>query len=183
MSRPVPATRADLMLRLDQLGIVTTTVEHEAVFTVAESDAVSRSVPGGHTKNLFLKDAKGALFLVIAEAHTPVDLKGLHKALGCARLSFGKADLLMEVLGVPPGSVTAFALINDRDRQVSVVLDEALMVFDAINCHPLVNTATTTIGREDLHSFLRATGHEPRIERLTVASLDFRPDDKVPSGA
>ncbi len=169
MSRTVPATRAELLATLDQLGIGTKTVEHQAVFTVAESDAVSRSIPGGHTKNLFLKDAKGALFLVIAEAHTPVNLKGLHKVLGCARFSFGKADLLMEVLGVPPGSVTAFALINDPDRRVSVVLDAALMMFDAINCHPLVNTATTTIGREDLLLFIRATGHDPRIEQLAAS--------------
>jgi Ala-tRNA(Pro) deacylase len=162
-----PATRAELMARLDQLRIVTRTVEHQAVFTVAESDAVSRDISGGHTKNLFLKDSKGALFLVVAEAHTAVDLKGLHKILGCGRFSFGKPDLLMSVLGVPPGSVTAFSLINDADRLVSVVIDKALMAFDAINCHPLTNTATTTISREDLFRFMRATGHEPRIAQLT----------------
>jgi Ala-tRNA(Pro) deacylase len=156
------------MQRLAELGIVTTTVEHPAVFTVAESEAVSRSIPGGHTKNLFLKDAKGALFLVIAEAHTAVDLKGLHKVLGCARLSFGKADLLMEVLGVPPGSVTAFSLINDPDQRVSVVLDATLMAHATINCHPLVNTATTSILREDLLHFIQATGHTPNVETVTV---------------
>jgi Ala-tRNA(Pro) deacylase len=157
------------MERLAKLGLATTTVDHEAVFTVAESDAVSRAIPGGHTKNLFLKDAKGVLFLVITEAHTAVDLKGLHKVLGCARLSFGKAELLMEVLGVSPGSVTAFSLINDRERRVSVVLDAALMTHGTINCHPLVNTATTSIGREDLLRFIRAMGHEPRVVALTTA--------------
>jgi Ala-tRNA(Pro) deacylase len=166
-SKPGPATRTDLMARLEALGIVTTTIEHPAVFTVAESDAISRAIVGGHTKNLFLKDAKGALFLVIAEAHTPVDLKGLHKVLDCARFSFGKAELLLEVLGVPPGSVTAFSLINDPGQRVSVVVDAALMAHEVINCHPLVNTATTTIGREDLLKFIRAMGHEPRVVRLT----------------
>ncbi len=169
MVSPTPATRAELMARLHQLGIATSTVEHEAVFTVAESDAVSRTISGGHTKNLFLKDAKGALFLVVAEAHTAIDLKGLHKVLGCGRFSFGKPDLLMTVLGVPPGSVTAFSLINDAGRLVSVVVDAALMTFDAINCHPLTNTATTTIGREDLLKFIRATGHEPLIVPLKEA--------------
>ena len=169
MTTPTPpATRADLMARLDQLGITTKTVEHHAVFTVAESDAVERDLPGGHTKNLFLKDAKGQLFLVIAHAHTDVDLKTLHKKLDCARFSFGKADLLMEVLGVPAGSVTAFSLINDKALKVSVVVDQALMAYDVINCHPLVNTATTAIGRDDLMTFIRAMGHTPKIADLAT---------------
>src|SRR5690606_19763916 len=103
------------------------------VFTVAESEQLERDLPGGHTKNLFLKDAKGKLFLLTAESHSQINLKSLHKILGCARLSFGKPELLMEVLGVAPGSVTAFALINDRERQVSFVLDENLLGFDTIN--------------------------------------------------
>ncbi len=168
MTLRTPATRSGLMLRLTGLNIATTTVDHDAVFTVAESDAVSRGIPGGHTKNLFLKDAKGALFLVIAEAHTTVDLKGLHKVLGCARLSFGKADLLMDVLGIPPGSVTAFSLINDPEQRVSVILDQALMAHTMINCHPLTNTATTSIARDDLLRFIRAMGHAPRIATLSA---------------
>jgi Ala-tRNA(Pro) deacylase len=164
-----PAERADLMHRLADLDIVTTTIDHPAVFTVAESESVSRAIPGGHTKNLFLKDAKGALFLVVAEAHTVIDLKGLHKVLGCARLSFGKPDLLMEVLGIPPGSVTAFSLINDPAKRVTVIVDQALMAHGTINCHPLTNTATTSIGRDDLLRFIRAMGHEPRIAALPTA--------------
>lgn len=167
----MPATRADLFARLAELGIETRTVEHEPVFTVAESEKLERDLPGGHTKNLFLKDAKGKLFLVTAESHSPVNLKSLHKILGCARLSFGKPELLMEVLGVPPGAVTAFALINDRDRQVSFVFDERLMAFDTINCHPLENTATTSIARGDLLRFIRACGHEPRIVGLVDAPI------------
>ncbi len=162
----MPATRADLFARFAELGIETQTVDHEPVFTVAESEKLERNLAGGHTKNLFLKDAKGKLFLVTAESHSQVNLKSLHKILGCARLSFGKPELLLEVLGVTPGSVTALALINDRDRQVTFVLDEKLMAFDTINCHPLENTATTNIARDDLLRFIRACGHEPRIVGL-----------------
>jgi Ala-tRNA(Pro) deacylase len=159
----MPATREDLFARLAALDIATETLEHEAVFTVAESDRLERTLPGGHTKNLFLKDAKGKLFLVVAESHTPVDLKSLHKKIGAARLSFGKPELLMEVLGVAAGSVTALALINDDQKRVSVVVDERLMGYERINCHPLVNTATTSLARDDLLRFMRATGHDPLI--------------------
>jgi Ala-tRNA(Pro) deacylase len=162
------ATRADLFHRLDSLGIATTTVEHSAVFTVAESDTLHGSLPGGHTKNLFLKDAKDKLWLVVAEHHTPIDLKALHKLLGAARFSFGKADLLLEVLGVTPGSVTALAIMNDTAHRVSVVVDAALLRYDVIHCHPLENTATTAVGREDLLKFMRATGHEPQIVALAA---------------
>ena len=159
----MPTTREELFARLADLGIATETVEHEAVFTVAESERLERTLAGGHTKNLFLKDAKGRLFLVVAESHTPVDLKNLHKKIGAARLSFGKAELLMEVLGVAAGSVTALALINDDQKRVSVVVDERLMGYERINCHPLVNTATTSLARDDLLRFMRATGHDPLI--------------------
>lgn len=169
MNQPNPtqhASRDNLFQFLDSLGICTSTIEHEAVFTVAESDRLERDIVGGHTKNLFLKDAKGRFFLVIAQSHTEIDLKTLHKTLGAARFSFGKAELLMEVLGVPPGSVTAFSVINDRLGRVTVVVDAALMGYDSVNCHPLTNTATTTIGRDDLFKFMRATGHEPRVAAL-----------------
>ena len=163
-------TRDELFAKLEELGIESSTLEHDPVFTVAESEALERDLPGGHTKNLFLKDAKGKLFLVVAEAHAQVDLKGLHKLIGCARLSFGKSDLLEAVLGVQPGSVTALSVINDEQGLVSVIIDQQLMDHDRINCHPLTNTATTTIAREDLLRFIRATGHEPRIMVLNAAS-------------
>ncbi len=158
-----PATRVQLFAALAELAIETRTVDHPPVFTVAESEVIERDIPGGHTKNLFLKDNKGKLFLVVAESHTVVDFKALAKRLCAGRFSFGKADLLMEILGVTPGSVTAFAAINDRDGRVSVVVDERLMAHDTVNCHPLENTATTNIARDDLFRFLSATGHEPRI--------------------
>jgi len=172
----MPATRSDLFARLDQLGISTTTVDHPAVFTVAESTGLERSLAGGHTKNLFLKDAKDRLFLVVAQSTTPVDLKTLHKTLGCARLSFGKPELLMRVLGVPAGSVTAFSLINDREKSVSVVIDAALMHHDSVNCHPLENTATTNISRDDLLKFMRACGHDPRVVSLSATAVSGTTD-------
>ena len=159
----MPATRSDLMQRLDQLGIEVQTVEHAPVYTVAESRALHRQIPGGHTKNLFLKDARGGLHLVIAHAHTQVDLKALPRTIGSARLSFGRPELLMEALGVTPGSVTAFALINDHARRVAVIVDATLSTFQSINCHPLENSATTSIARDDLLRFIRACGHVPRI--------------------
>lgn len=167
---PPPLTRAELLARLDALGIEHRTVDHEAVFTVAESDRLHRELPGGHTKNLFLKDAKDRLWLVVAEAHTAIDLKALPKAIGSARLSFGRAELLMEVLGVTPGSVTVLALANDHDRRVSIVVDERLMDFDVVNCHPLTNTATTSLARDDVLRFIRACGHEPRVLSLMTGT-------------
>ncbi len=155
------------MTRLDEIGIAVTTIDHEAVFTVGESDEIHARIPGGHTKNLFLKDAKDKLWLVVAECHTDIDLKALPKTIGSARLSFGKAELLMEVLGVTPGSVTALSLINDTAHRVSVVVDRRLMEYDVINCHPLVNTATTSIQRDDLIRFMEACGHAPQILTLS----------------
>jgi Ala-tRNA(Pro) deacylase len=166
----MPATRQDLFVRLAELGIVTETVEHPAVFTVTESSRLEPRLPGGHTKNLFLRDKKGALFLLVALGHAQIDLKTLHKRLGCDRLSFGRPQLLLEVLGVPAGSVTPFALINDKARRVTVILDADMMRHERLNCHPLENTATTNIAREDLLAFIRACGHEPRI--VAVASAE-----------
>jgi Ala-tRNA(Pro) deacylase len=165
----VPATRQDLFARLAELGIATETVEHDAVFTVAESSRLERELPGGHTKNLFLKDRKDALFLVVALGRAHIDLKTLHKALSCERLSFGRPELLMEVLGVPAGSVTPFALINDRAHRVTVILDADMMRHEQLNYHPLENTATTNIARGDLLSFVRACGHEPRVIGVATA--------------
>lgn len=151
------------MKRLDELGLRVTTVDHPAVFTVAESAAVERGIPGGHTKNLFLTNAQGNLWLVVAHAHTRVDLKRLARALGSSRLSFGKPELLKQTLDVTPGSVTVFALMAETSRRLDVIIDEALMAFDSLNGHPMENTATTNIARDDLFRFIRACGHEPRI--------------------
>ncbi len=159
----MPASRQDLVRRFADLGIAVITLDHEAVFTVAESSKLEREMPGGHSKNLFLKDEKGRLVLVVALGTTRVDIKSVAKALGTGRLSFGKPELLLEVLGVPPGSVTPFALINDRAQRVTVVLDADMMRHERLNFHPLENTATTNIARDDLVRFIRACGHEPRV--------------------
>lgn len=164
------ASREDLFERLETLGIPTTTVEHEAVFTVEESEKLERDLPGGHTKNLMLKDAKGRLFLVIAQAHTQVQLKSLHKLIGSARLSFAKPEILRDVLGVEPGSVTALSLINVTEQKVGVVIDDELLKYDIINCHPLENTATTAIARDDLMRFIQACGHEPLVLKLSESA-------------
>jgi Ala-tRNA(Pro) deacylase len=168
----MPATRADLMAFIDGLGIKTMTYEHAAVFTVAESLAIETSMPGGHTKNLFLKDKKGALFLVVALHDAAIEMKSLHKTLDCDRLSFGKAELLIEVLGITPGSVTPFSVLNDTAGQVTVVLDAPMMEHELLNYHPLENTATTAIAREDLLRFIRATGHEPRIVQVSNGRIN-----------
>ena len=159
----MPANRQDLLARLEELGIENETLDHEAVFTVAQSSRLERELPGGHTKNLFLKDKKDRLYLVVALGSAHIDLKTLHRRLGSDRLSFGRPELLMEVLGVPAGSVTPFALINDKAQRVTVVLDADMMRHERLNYHPLENTATTNIARDDLVRFIRSCGHEPRI--------------------
>ncbi len=159
-------TKDALLAHLAELGIETDTVEHPPLHTVEESRALRGDIPGAHTKNLFLKCKKGTLWLVTALEDTPVDLKTLHHKLGSGRLSFGNAELLGEVLGLTPGSVSTFGVINDEENRVSVVLDEELMGYDRINLHPLVNTATTGLPRDDLMRFLKACGHTPKIVPL-----------------
>jgi Ala-tRNA(Pro) deacylase len=155
------ATPDDLFARLAELGIETRTHEHPPLHTVEESRALRGEIAGAHTKNLFLKDKKGVLWLITALEDTPVDLKTLHRQLGSGRLSFGKPDLMRDVLGVEPGSVTPFTLINESAREVNFVLDEALLAHERLNFHPLVNTATTSIARDDFLKFVAASGHEP----------------------
>jgi Ala-tRNA(Pro) deacylase len=166
----MPATPDELFAFLDRLGIRHSTVEHPPLFTVEQSQALRGEIPGGHTKNLFLKDKKDAIFLVVALESAVIDLKGLHRLLGASgRFSFGSADLMRELVGVEPGSVTPFGVINDKASRITVVLDEPMMAHDILNYHPLVNTRTTAIARDDLVKFLRATGHEPRIVAVSGA--------------
>jgi Ala-tRNA(Pro) deacylase len=158
------ATPDDLSAFLKDLGIATRTVSHPPLFTVQESRALRGTIAGAHTKNLFLKDKKDALFLVVAREDVAIDLKRLHERIGASgRLSFGRPELLLEILGVTPGAVTPFGLLNDRDARTNVVLDSGLMESKEINCHPLVNTATTTIAARDLLAFIDATGHTPKV--------------------
>jgi Ala-tRNA(Pro) deacylase len=165
----MPKTPDELLAFLDGLGFSVSTVRHQALFTVAQSQSLRGELAGGHTKNLFLKDKKGAYFLVTVEEDATVDLKSIHSIIGAAgRVSFGKPEALMELLGVAPGAVSLFGAINDTGGQVKVVIDEGLMREETINAHPLTNEATTSIRRDDLLAFLAATGHPPHV--LKVAS-------------
>jgi Ala-tRNA(Pro) deacylase len=166
----MPASPDELFAYLDSLGIAHESVSHQPLFTVEESRALRGKIPGVHTKNLFLRDKKGTVFLVVTLEDAAIELRSLHRLLGASgRFSFGSADLMRELIGVEPGSVTPFAAINDKGSRVTVVLDVALMAHAVLNFHPLVNTATTTISREGLVKFLEATGHTPRIEPVSVA--------------
>ena len=166
----MPATEQELYARLDALGIAWTTVEHPPLHTVAESKALRGELEGGHVKNLFLRDKNKRLWLVVAEEDRPVDLKALRKRLGArGSLSFGSPDLLMEVLGVTPGAVTPFGLINDTERRATAILDVDLMEHRLVNVHPLRNDATTTIAGADLLAFIRDCGHDPQIVDLEAA--------------
>lgn len=164
----MPKRPADLFAALDALAIPHTTITHPPLFTVEQARELRGKVPGGHTKNLFLRDKKSALYLMVALEDALIELKGLHRLLGASgRFSFGSADLLREVWGVQPGSVTPFGAINDTEGRVTVVLDAAMMEHELLNYHPLDNTMTTSIKRDDLVKFLESTGHPPRIERVS----------------
>jgi Ala-tRNA(Pro) deacylase len=168
-----PSAPADLFDFLDAHGIAHRTLEHEAVFRVEEGAQIKAALPGGHTKNLFLKDGKGQIWLICALGETQVDLKRLPPVIGAARLSFGSAELLHEVLGVRPGSVSLFCLINDQARRVRLVLDAALLAAEPVNFHPLTNTATTAISQAGLRRFLEALDIAPTVvdfERLELVS-------------
>jgi Ala-tRNA(Pro) deacylase len=160
---PEPATPDDLFAFFGRHGIAHRTHEHPAVFRVEEGHEIKAALPGGHTKNLFLKDAKGQLWLVSALGDTRIDLKRLRGLIGAAKLSFGNEQVLWEALGVRPGSVTIFALINDPDHRVKLVLDKALLDYELVNFHPLANTATTAVSRQDLLRFLEILGAHPIV--------------------
>ena len=161
-------TAAELFEFLDGLGISHTTKQQEPVFTVAESQSLRDLIPGGHTKNLFVKDKKDQYFVLTVEENAVVDLKSVHKIIGAAsRVSFGRPEKMLEYLGVVPGSVTVFGAINDTDRQVTFVLDSALLENELVNGHPLSNDQTTTIASADLIRFLEATGHTPLVLKVS----------------
>ncbi|MGH7095168.1 MAG: prolyl-tRNA synthetase associated domain-containing protein [Stellaceae bacterium] len=162
----VPATPEMLFARLAALRIAYRAYRHPPVFTVAGAVALRGTLPGGHTKNLFLKDRKGGLWLAVMLEERRTDLKRLADALGAPRFSFGSGELLYEVLGVRPGSVTPFALINDRARRVAVVLDQAMLAIEPLNYHPLENDRTIAVMPGDLLRFIADCGHVPRVVDL-----------------
>ena len=167
MTEWTPA-QAALFARLDALGIAHSTKRHPPVHTVSEARALRDDIPGAHTKNLFVKDKKGAYFRLVLEELAEIDLKRVHGAIGASgRVSFGKPEALIDLLGVTPGSVTALAALNDRDRKVAVVVDEALLEHPIINAHPLANDATTSLAKVDFLRFLSDCGHDPLILKLS----------------
>ncbi len=155
--------RDDLFALFDQLGIAHRTLEHPPVFRVGEGEDFKARLPGGHNKNLFLKDARDQLWLVSALQDTRIDLKRLPAVIGSAKLSFGSAERLEAALGVTPGSVTAFALMNDPGHRVRFVLDAGLAAADPVNFHPLANTATTAISQTGFRRFLDHLGVTPLV--------------------
>ena len=165
-----PATPEDLFAFFDAHGIAHSTHKHRAVFRVDDGEEIKQAMPGAHTKNLFLKDAKDQLWLISALGETRIDLKRLPSTIGSARLSFGREEILHQALGVRPGAVTLFALINDAGHRVKVVLDKALLAHETVNFHPLVNTATTAISREGMIAFLAAVGVEPLVVDFEAAA-------------
>jgi len=171
------ASRQTLFARLDALGIKHKTINHRPIFTVDEGRDIKASLPGGHTKNLFLKDRKGQVFLITALDETRIRLNRLHRHLGCARLSFGPEELLLETLGVRPGSVTALALLNDTEGRVRFLLDAALMQWPVVYSHPLLNDATTGMAPQDLVHFAESTGHRPQLIDFNVLLDDEESTD------
>ena len=171
---PSPLTPEALFARLDALGIAHRTYSHPPVFTVAEATALRGSLPGGHCKSLFLKDKKGGFWLAVMLEERRVDLKKLAAWLGAPRFSFGGAADLFAVLGVRPGSVTPFALVNDVDRRVTPVLDAAMLEHDPLNYHPLANDRTTAVAPADLLRFIAVCGHAPHI--VDLAGFEREPD-------
>ena len=161
------AGRAELFAFLDVHGIAHATLQHPPVFRVGEGSPELEALPGGHSKNLFLEDSKGVLWLVSALQETRIDLKALPAVIGAGRLSFGKPAVLAAALGVTPGSVTAFALINDAAHRVHFVLDAALGQADPVNFHPLENSATTSVSQSGFRAFLSALGVEPIVVDFT----------------
>ena len=163
----MPISREDLFLYLNDLNIKHSTIKHKPIFKVEDSLSLKKTMDGANTKNLFLKDKKGELFLVCAVSDTKINVNKLHHTLGCKRLSFGNPEVLKSALGVTPGSVTLFSIINDKNLEVTLVIDKSLMNYDIVNFHPLLNDATTAISNKDMIKFAKSTKHEPLIVDFT----------------
>ena len=163
----MPLSSGELLQRLDALGIAHRTSRHAPVYTVAESRALRAEFPGGHSKNLFLRNKKGRMWLLTCLEDRQIDLKQLAERLGAGRFSFASAERLMRYLGVVPGAVTPFAVVNDRAGAVDVVVDAGLLAHDPLNFHPLDNAMTTAVSAGDLLRFLEHAAHPPRIIDLS----------------
>ncbi len=157
-------TPSDIYRFLDDLGVEYGKCEHPAVFTVEESSRLVPELPGTPTKNLFIRDGKGRRhFLIVVGHDKSVDLKSLGERLEAGKLSFASPQRLQKHLGLEPGSVSILGIVNDSEGNVELVIDRAVWESDAVQCHPLVNTATVIIPRAGLRRILEHTGHAPRV--------------------
>jgi len=157
------AGEAELYALFDRHGIAYAHNTHPPLFTVEESKALRGDLPGAHVKNMFLKDRRGQLWLVTCLEHRKIRIRDLEKQIGAPKASFGKPEVLWEALGIRPGAVSPFGLINDTGHRVRVILDEQMLAVDPINAHPLHNEATTTLSTADFRRFFEITGHAPEI--------------------
>ncbi len=173
-----PTTPEQLLARLEQLGIQTQTVHHQPVFTVEQAKAHRGQLAGGHSKNLFVRNKKGAMWLVVLQEDRQIDLKALGRRIGAGHLSFGSPQRLMRTLGVIPGAVTPFGVINDRDDEVRVVLDQQVLRYDQVHFHPLDNAMTTAIAPADLLRFFEACGHRPEVVDFSAPADPPAPGNK-----
>jgi len=171
-SAPMPTSPEELMARLKDLGIDYAFHEHKAVFTVAEAQTVEHDIPGTHCRNLFLRDKKKNNFLVVLQNATEVDIKKLQPLIGADKLSFGSSERLWEYLGVRPGSVCPYAIINDKNMDVKIFLDKSMMDAERVNYHPLINTMTIGTTPAELIRFIESTGHTPHIIDFSAAAPD-----------
>lgn len=169
---PLPTTPGDLFAMLDSLGIAYEVFHHEPIFTVAEGEHLKKNIPGVHCRNLFLRDRKKRMFLVVAANETALDLRKLQALLGSDRLSFGSPERLWTRLGIRPGSVCPFCIVNDHDGEVEIILDADMMQAAIVNYHPLDNAMTTGLTPDDLIKFIDYTGHKPRVLNLKPAAPD-----------
>jgi Ala-tRNA(Pro) deacylase len=168
----LPTTPEMLYAYLDDIGVSYEVYRHEPVFTVEESAPLKAQIPGGHCRNLYMRDKKKRNYLLVALNETDVDLKKLPDLIGAGRLSFGSADRLWEFLGVRPGSVCPFSIINDTNHQVEIFLDQAMMECDLVNYHPMMNHLTVGLTPADLVKFIESTGHTAHIVDLKPAAPD-----------
>lgn len=168
-SKNIPLLPEELLSRLKLLDINYSLYHHQAVFSVGEADDIDAEIPGAHTRNLFIRDKKENMFLVTLLAHRKIDLGKLASLIGAGRLSFGSPERLMNYLGVMPGSVTPFSIINDIENKVTLILDAEMMKQKIVNYHPLVNTMTVGLTPSDLLKFLETTKHQPQIIDLSTA--------------
>ena len=162
-SPPLPTSPQDVFKIFQQLDIAYELYRHAPVFTVEESGKIDREIPGTHCRNLFLRDKKKKNFLVVLANETEIDLKSAQELIGCGRLSFGSAERLWAHLGIRPGSVCPFTVINDKDHQVQVILDEYMMAQELVCYHPMDNAMTVSLSPRDLLKFFAHTGHKPIV--------------------